>query len=209
MRRHRRPMKPREIVDSAKDDGLFSDKLAGKTPAQTMKAKISVNIRTKGTASIFVRTGPNTFYLRELLLDPSSTYNASRQMPPSRSELVIAFPSPLLSRCPLSWPRMLQRTAPDRSWWRLPDWPDLGDYAAFFMQFVYMGDDRSCFSSYLLGKRPQIVDVTEIRFPLRLPMANPLCMVMPTRGASTSWRAAISATASGLAVETRMRDGPS
>lgn len=97
MRRHGRPMKPREIVDNAKDDGLFSDKLAGKTPEQTMKAKISVNIRTKGPGSIFVRTAPNTFFLRELLPDPSNAYDAPPQSPPSRSELVIVFPTNLLN----------------------------------------------------------------------------------------------------------------
>lgn len=96
MRRHARPMKPREIVDSAKDDGLFSDKLAGKTPEQTMKAKISVDIRTRGSTSKFVRTAPNTFFLRELLSDPSKTYDASPQSTRSRGELVIAFPTALL-----------------------------------------------------------------------------------------------------------------
>jgi hypothetical protein len=64
-----KPLKPREMVDLAKDGGLFSDKLSGKTPQQTMKAKISVDIRRKGAASRFVRTAPNTFFLRELLSD--------------------------------------------------------------------------------------------------------------------------------------------
>jgi predicted NUDIX family phosphoesterase/dephospho-CoA kinase len=88
-------MKPRDIVDVGKDAGLFSDKLAGKTPHQTMKAKISVDIRRKGASSIFVRTAPNRFYLRELLSSPSDAYEAARQKPPS-SELVLAFPSGVL-----------------------------------------------------------------------------------------------------------------
>jgi predicted NUDIX family phosphoesterase/dephospho-CoA kinase len=91
-------MKPREIVDAAKDASLFSDKLAGKTPEQTMKAKISVDIRSKGDSSRFVRTAPNTFYLRSLLTDPDDAYVAERQTPPSLGELVLAFPSAVLDR---------------------------------------------------------------------------------------------------------------
>jgi len=91
-------MKPRAIVDAAKDDGLFSDKLAGKTPDQTMKAKISVDIRRKGPTSIFVRTAPNTFYLRELLSNPDEAYDAARQTPPSPGEFVLALPTQVIDR---------------------------------------------------------------------------------------------------------------
>jgi predicted NUDIX family phosphoesterase/dephospho-CoA kinase len=113
-------MKPRAIVDSAKDGGLFSDKLSGKTPHQTMKAKISVDIRTKGVRSRFVRTAPNTFYLRELVSDPSAIYEASRQTLPSAGEMVITFPSFVLDSVgrfqgiSRKWRPLLERTLNDR-----------------------------------------------------------------------------------------------
>ncbi|HXJ15540.1 MAG TPA: HTH domain-containing protein [Candidatus Limnocylindrales bacterium] len=91
-----KPLKPKEIVDLARDGGLFSDKLAGKTPEQTMKAKVSVDIRQKGAASRFVRTAPNTFFLRELLSDPSQVYDAIRQVPRGLRERILAFPSTVL-----------------------------------------------------------------------------------------------------------------
>ena len=46
-----KPLKPREIVDRAKDDSLFSDKLSGKTPDQTMKAKLTVDVIRRGEDS--------------------------------------------------------------------------------------------------------------------------------------------------------------
>lgn len=98
LRRRGVPLKPREIVDAAKDETLFSDKLAGKTPAQTMKAKISVDIRRKGTDSLFVRTAPNTFFLRELLSSRDEPYLAPRQVRPTAGELVLAFPSEVIDR---------------------------------------------------------------------------------------------------------------
>ena len=85
------PLKPREIVDRAKDDGLFSDKLSGKTPDQTMKAKLTVDVLTHGLASRFVRTAPNTFFLRELLTEPLTPYTAIRQTPSGSDEQVITI----------------------------------------------------------------------------------------------------------------------
>jgi len=64
--RFRQPMTPIELVDRGIQEGLFSDKRAGKTPHQTMKSKLSVHIRRNGSASIFVRTAPGRYYLREL-----------------------------------------------------------------------------------------------------------------------------------------------
>src|SRR5438067_685818 len=67
LRRYRRPLRPKEIVDLGLREGFFSDKRIGVTPDQTMKSKLSVHIRRYGDASPFVRTGPGRFYLRELL----------------------------------------------------------------------------------------------------------------------------------------------
>ena len=86
-----KPLKPREIVDRARDDSLFSDKLSGKTPDQTMKAKLTVDVIRWGENSRFVRTAPNTFYLRKLLVEPVTPYTAIRQKPAGSDEQVITI----------------------------------------------------------------------------------------------------------------------
>ena len=68
LQREQRSMSAKEITSLAIRDSLFSDKLAGKTPHQTMKSKLSVHIRRYGTASVFVRTEPGKFQLRQTLL---------------------------------------------------------------------------------------------------------------------------------------------
>lgn len=90
------PMKPRQIVDAAEDGGLFSDKLSGKTPHQTMKSKLTVNVLRHGETSRFVRTAPNTFFLRDLLTQPITTYTAVPQSPSGADEQVLTFPSNVL-----------------------------------------------------------------------------------------------------------------
>lgn len=61
--RKRKPMKPDEIFNCAKEEGLIFSK--GKTPELSMKARISTDIRKKGFLSKFMRTGLNKFALRE------------------------------------------------------------------------------------------------------------------------------------------------
>ncbi len=57
-----RPLTPKQIVQLAIDKGLLST--VGKTPASTMRARLSDEIRSRGTDSYFVRTGANRFGLR-------------------------------------------------------------------------------------------------------------------------------------------------
>lgn len=107
--RFRQPMTPIELVDRGIQEGLFSDKRAGKTPHQTMKSKLSVHIRRNGNASIFVRTAPGRYYLRELrsalkklplfdVIDSASTaiYNAEPLHVPPSHEHVLVFPAKVL-----------------------------------------------------------------------------------------------------------------
>ncbi len=107
--RLRQPMTPIELVDRGIQEGLFSDKRAGKTPHQTMKSKLSVHIRRNGNASIFVRTAPGRYYLRELrsaqkklplfdVIDSASTtiYNAEPLHVPPSHESVLVFPAKVL-----------------------------------------------------------------------------------------------------------------
>lgn len=91
MEKHRKPMSARQLVDLARDEKLFSDRLAGKTLHQTMKSKLSVHVRRKGAESLFVRTAPGLFYLRQLLGKDEEPYHAPPLRPPNPREDVLVF----------------------------------------------------------------------------------------------------------------------
>jgi len=91
MEKERRPMSPRELVDMGQKQQLFSDNVAGKTPFQTMKSKLSVHIRRFGEVSPFIRTDPGRFYLRALLDGQKAPFEAKPIRPPKSSEKVLAF----------------------------------------------------------------------------------------------------------------------
>jgi predicted NUDIX family phosphoesterase/dephospho-CoA kinase len=97
--KYREPMSAKELVDAGIADQLFSDKLSGKTPHQTMKAKLSVDIRRKGDASAFVRTRPGRFFLRALMGDSSKAYEARPLNALPITENVLVFPSKWLDSC--------------------------------------------------------------------------------------------------------------
>jgi predicted NUDIX family phosphoesterase/adenylate kinase family enzyme len=86
----KRPMRPKELVKLAFDRQFFSDNIAGQTPWQTMKAKLSVHVRRLGERSVFVRTEPGKFYLRHLL-DGETVYPAPPLVPPRTHERVLVF----------------------------------------------------------------------------------------------------------------------
>ncbi len=94
----KRPLSARQLVNLALKQKLFSDKIAGNTPHQTMKSKLSVHIRTSGDKSVFVRTKPGLFYLRHLLDSPQTIYDAPPLQPPRTSERVLVFPSAWLDK---------------------------------------------------------------------------------------------------------------
>ena len=89
-------MRPKEIVDLALKRKLFSDRVAGKTPHQTMKSKLSVHVRRTGERSLFVRTKPGHFHLRQKA-DPKAVYDAPPQRKPLALERVLVFPSSVLA----------------------------------------------------------------------------------------------------------------
>jgi predicted NUDIX family phosphoesterase/dephospho-CoA kinase len=91
METERKPMSPRELVDLGQKQQLFSDNVAGKTPYQTMKSKLSVHIRRFGEASPFVRTAPGRFYLRALLNGGETPFDAKPIRPPKSREKVLAY----------------------------------------------------------------------------------------------------------------------
>jgi predicted NUDIX family phosphoesterase/dephospho-CoA kinase len=91
LQNHSRPMTAREIWEQGSRDGLFSDKIAGLTPHQTLKSKVSTHIRRLGTRSEFVRTGPGKFHLRSLVRDEKDIYAAARYLPAKPVEEVIVL----------------------------------------------------------------------------------------------------------------------
>lgn len=85
------PMSIREIMRHALEQKLFSDQLSGKTPDQTLKSKLSQEIRRNGDRSEFVRTAPGRFFLREMLSPNESIYSAERFKKHAGGERVLVF----------------------------------------------------------------------------------------------------------------------
>lgn len=96
--RTQRSMSAREIVSFAMDQGLFSDRIAGRTPHQTMKSKLSQDIRKSGDSCRFVRTAPGRFHLRSLITDVSDVYHAPPYTKPASHEHVLAISRDLFSQ---------------------------------------------------------------------------------------------------------------
>jgi predicted NUDIX family phosphoesterase/dephospho-CoA kinase len=83
------------LTDMALAEGLLEN-TNGQTPVQTMKAKLSVDIRTKGKLSRFMRVAPGRFKLRDLV---TSEYVAKPFAKTSeRHEKVMVFPAKALER---------------------------------------------------------------------------------------------------------------
>ena len=75
----KRPLKSDEIVIYASNNGLLISK--GKTPAFSMKARISTDIRVNGFDSKFMRVGPNRFTLREFGLKEHLSLPFKKKIP--------------------------------------------------------------------------------------------------------------------------------
>lgn len=89
------PMTPQQIVDYAIEHGLFTDRVSGKTPHQTMKSKLSVDVRRRGEQSRFVRTRPGAFSVREAVAF-SDVYDAKPYArSPDQSDVRVLLPARL------------------------------------------------------------------------------------------------------------------
>jgi predicted NUDIX family phosphoesterase/dephospho-CoA kinase len=93
LRRNGEAMKVSLLTDKALAEGLLEDS-DGKTPHQTMKAKLSVDIRGNGKLSRFMRIAPGLFKLRDLLSEEYVAKPFIKSV--SRQEEVVAFPVTLL-----------------------------------------------------------------------------------------------------------------
>lgn len=95
LRKHGLPLTPKQIVDYAFEHGLFTDRISGKTPVQTMKSKLSVDVRRNAERSRFVRTRPGTFFVRDAV-PPGQVYSAPRyERAPDRSDVRVIAPAKL------------------------------------------------------------------------------------------------------------------
>lgn len=71
LRDARRPMSARAILKKAYTDGLAPYHLYGKTQHKTLQARLSEDILHRREHSVFFRTSPGQFFLREFLTDTS------------------------------------------------------------------------------------------------------------------------------------------
>ncbi len=109
----RQPMTPKQIVDYAIEHGLFTDRVSGKTPHQTMKSKLSVDVRRNGDKSRFVRTRPGAFSIRDVVSADSIYEARPYTRSPDQSDVRVVQPSKLdrLGRfqgVKLAWARYAQ-----------------------------------------------------------------------------------------------------
>jgi len=93
----KQPLSAKDIVSYALEHGLFSHNVSGQTPHQTLKSKLSVEIRKLGDASRFVRTEPGRFFLRALLDGDARIYHAPPLQKSMKRESVAAIPTSVFS----------------------------------------------------------------------------------------------------------------
>lgn len=67
----RRPLGAREILDRAYLEGIVPQHLYGRTQHKTLQARLSEDILLRRERSLFFRTEPGRFFLREFLTDTS------------------------------------------------------------------------------------------------------------------------------------------
>jgi predicted NUDIX family phosphoesterase/dephospho-CoA kinase len=111
LRKHGHPLRAREIVSYAHEQGLFTDEMHSRTPQKSMQARLSLDILNKGDQSLFVRTAPGEFWLRESLAAATEAtaahkaavtsrsiererYVARRRAPSASTERVLSIPKP-------------------------------------------------------------------------------------------------------------------
>ncbi|NEW89774.1 DNA mismatch repair protein MutT [Rhodopseudomonas sp. WA056] len=100
LRKHRRPLKARELVNYGLEDGLFPATGLSRTPQKSMQARLSLDI-LNNPSSAFVRTSRGKFFLRELLQNyegapggksqPLKIYTAERREPIASTENVLCL----------------------------------------------------------------------------------------------------------------------
>jgi len=70
LRARRRPMGAHSILEAARKAGVLPEHLHGKTQQKTLQARLSEDILKGSEGSLFYRTEPGQFALKEFLTDP-------------------------------------------------------------------------------------------------------------------------------------------
>ncbi|SNT39262.1 HTH domain-containing protein [Antarctobacter heliothermus] len=81
---------PREILAVAQSLGFTPGRPKVKTRHKTMAARLSMDVLERGNKSLFFRTGPNTFFLRELNDGRYEEYKAPRRKKTLHDEKILA-----------------------------------------------------------------------------------------------------------------------
>lgn len=104
LKKHKRPLTARALVDYGLEDGLFPAAGLSRTPQKSMQARLSIDI-LNNEKSVFVRTGRGQFFLRELLAaqkssspDALKVYQAERRVPVPSSETILCIPRSVYQR---------------------------------------------------------------------------------------------------------------
>jgi predicted NUDIX family phosphoesterase len=103
LRKHKRPLKARELVNYGLEDGLFPAVGLSQTPQKSMQARLSLDI-LNNPQSPFVRTSRGRFFLKDFLpASPSdgpslTVYTAERRIPSPATEMVLCVPRQHYSR---------------------------------------------------------------------------------------------------------------
>ncbi|WP_157179869.1 HTH domain-containing protein [Rhizobium sp. CCGE 510] len=104
LRKHKRPLTARALVDYGLEDELFPAVGLSHTPQKSMQARLSIDILNNEN-SPFVRTGRGRFFLREFLQpqgrdDPKALkiYQAERRAPTPSAEMVLCVPREVYKR---------------------------------------------------------------------------------------------------------------
>lgn len=84
LRSARHPLSPRGILASAYRSDLVPTHLHGKTQHKTLQARLSEDILERRENSLFFRTAPGTFFLREFLTDATIPEEFRTEVPTRR-----------------------------------------------------------------------------------------------------------------------------
>ena len=98
LRARRRPMGPKSILAAARKAGILPDHLHGKTQQKTLQARLSEDILNGREASLFYRTEPGQFALKEFLSDPDFPAKWKVEFPARRRTRDLKRPDSLAIR---------------------------------------------------------------------------------------------------------------
>ena len=81
LKKMRRPLDARQILQAAYQLSIVPKGLYGKTQHKTLHARLAEDIRSERAKSEFVRTDPGRFFLRRLFVDPNISGVHKREYP--------------------------------------------------------------------------------------------------------------------------------